>query len=76
MDTFFIYYSICVIYSFIMSAISWNKHGRDGGIGITPALDSIAIVILGPVLAPTDFLIRWFKASVKAESYRIRSQSI
>lgn len=76
MENFLTYYVICLVYSFYQISKTWNKYGSAGGLGITPGLDSIMVVILCWVLAPIDFLMRFVTFYKKAESARIRNSKI
>ncbi len=69
-----VYYIACLVYSLFMSSLSWMRNGRDGGLGITPGMDSIAIVLLCWALAPVDLFIRLMRVVKEAESYRIRKR--
>lgn len=69
-----VYYLCCLFYSIAMSSLTWYKNARDGGQGITPALDSLAIVLLCWALAPVDLWIRLLKVVKKAEEHRIRQR--
>jgi hypothetical protein len=46
---------------------SWSKHERAGGLGITPAMDSLAIVILCWALAPVDLFFTWKRLYTEAK---------
>jgi hypothetical protein len=59
MKIFITYYVISVLYCFIMASRKWSRDVTEGGLGITPAFDSLAIVLLGPVLAPIDLFLTW-----------------
>ncbi len=45
-----------------------------GGLGITPGLDSIMIIIMAPILAPIDIFLTWMRLYKEAEEAR-RNQS-
>ena len=47
-----------------------------GGLGVTPGLDSIMIVLMCWVLAPIDLFLRFVTFYKKAESARIRNSKI
>lgn len=70
MSTFFVIYLISVAYCFIMAGRRWNRDVREGGLGVTPGLDSIAIVILAPVLAPVDIFLTWKRLYTEAKKDR------
>lgn len=44
-----------------------------GALNITPALDSIMVIILGWALAPVDFFLTWIKLYKEAEEARRRN---
>ena len=73
---FIYYYIICMAYSFIMSSFSWTRNGNAGGLGITPAMDSIVIILLCWALAPVDLVIRLGRVVHDAEEHRIRQRNI
>jgi hypothetical protein len=76
METFLTYYVICLLYSFFQISKTWSKYATVGGLGITPGLDSIMVVLLCWVLAPIDLLMRFVTFYKKAESARIRNSKI
>jgi len=43
-----------------------------GGLGITPGLDTLGIVIMAPVLAPVDIFLTWMRIYKEAEEARRR----
>ena len=68
MNLFITYYLITLSYCTLMSLRKWNRNVRHGGLGITPGLDTIVILVLCWVLAPIDVfltLVRLFKESFK-----------
>ena len=71
---FFTYYVICFIYCVIMSIRKWNKNVMAGGLGISPGLDSIALLMMCWVLAPIDIFLTWVRLYKDAEEAR-RNQS-
>jgi len=71
---FWTYYVICFIYCVIMSMRKWNRDVRDGGLGISPGLDSLALLIMCWILAPIDVFLTWVRIYKEAEEAR-RNQS-
>jgi hypothetical protein len=47
-----------------------------GGLGVTPAMDALVVVVLGWVLAPVDLFLRWVKIYKEAEETRRRRTKI
>lgn len=67
---FFTYYVMCFIYCVIMSIRKWNKNVMAGGLGITPGLDSIALLMMCWILAPVDIFLTWVRIYKEAEEAR------
>jgi len=57
-----------------MSFRKWNRDVRSGGLGITPGLDTLGILIMAPILAPVDIVLTWVRIYKEAEEAR-RNQS-
>jgi hypothetical protein len=70
MEALLCYYVITWLYCTIMSARRWNKDVMSGGLGITPALDILAISIMCWALAPVDIFLTWTKVYKDAEEAR------
>ena len=66
------YYLICLIYCLIMSFRKWNKDVRAGGLGITPGLDTLGLLIMCWALAPVDIFLTWMRIYKEAEEARRR----
>jgi len=47
-----------------------------GGLGISPGLDSVMIVIMAPVLAPIDIFLTWMRLYKDAEEARRNQTSL
>jgi len=47
-----------------------------GGLGISPGLDSVMIVIMAPVLAPIDIFLTWMRLYKEAEEARRNQTSL
>jgi len=54
----------------IMSIRRWNRDVMSGGLGISPGLDTIALLIMCWALAPIDLFLRWIKIYKDAEEAR------
>jgi hypothetical protein len=55
-----------------MSFRKWNRDVMSGGLGITPGLDTLGIVIMAPILAPVDIFLTWMRIYREAEEARRR----
>ena len=64
------YYIICVIYCFYQLSNRYRKEMMPGGLGVTPAMDAIAVLMLGWALAPVDFFLTWVRIYKEAEEAR------
>jgi len=64
------YYLFCFVYCIYQLIKKWIKYVLAGGLGITPGLDSIMIVIMAPVLAPIDIFLTWMRLYKEAEEAR------
>lgn len=71
---FLTYYLICLAYCLIMSFRKWNRDVRVGGLGITPGLDTLGLLIMCWALAPIDIILTWIRVYKEAEEAR-RNQS-
>jgi len=67
---FWTYYLICFIYCVIMQSRRWNKDVMTGGLGISPGLETTALLIMCWILAPVDVFLRWVKIYKDAEEAR------
>lgn len=72
MGFFLTYYLITLTYCVIMSARKWNRDVRAGGLGITPGLDTIALLLMCWALAPVDIFLTWVRVYKEAEEARRR----
>jgi hypothetical protein len=61
MGIFLYYYIITFLYCMIMSFKKWNREVRSGGLGITPGLDTIALLLMCWILAPIDIFLTWVR---------------
>jgi hypothetical protein len=55
-----------------MSFKKWNRDVRIGGLGITPGLDTMALLIMCWALAPVDIFLTWVRVYKEAEEARRR----
>lgn len=67
---FLTYYLICLAYCLIMSFRKWNRDVRAGGLGITPGLDTLGLLIMCWALAPVDIALTWIRVYREAEEAR------
>jgi hypothetical protein len=54
-----------------MSFKKWNRTVQAGGLGITPGLDTMAMLIMCWALAPVDIFLTWVRVYKEAEQARI-----
>ena len=54
----------------------WNRDVRTGGLGITPGMDTIAMLIMCWALAPVDIFLTWIRVYKEAEEARRRQSNI
>lgn len=67
---FWTYYVACLIYCIIMSIRKWNRDAMAGGLGITPGLDTLGLLIMCWILAPIDIFLTWVRLYKEAEEVR------
>jgi hypothetical protein len=72
MSGFLCYYLITLAYCIFMQARSWSRNVRDGGLGVTPGLDTIAILLMCWALAPVDIFLTWVRVYKEADEARKR----
>lgn len=53
-----------------MQARKWSKDVRAGGLGISPGLDTLALLIMCWALAPVDIFLTWVRVYKDAEEAR------
>lgn len=70
MELFWSYYVVCFIYCVIMSVRKWNKDVMEGGLGISPGLESIGLLMMCWILAPVDIFLTWVRVYKEAEEAR------
>lgn len=71
---FWTYYLFCLTYCLIMSVKKWNRDALSGGLGISPGLDTLGVLIMCWILAPVDITLTWIRLYKEAEEAR-RNQS-
>ena len=70
MNTFVIYYIICIIYCFYQLNKKYKNRGVD--YGTSPELDSIMVLVMAWILAPMDVAITWIRMVKEAEEAKRR----
>lgn len=70
MNYFITYYLICVAYCVYQLSKRWRKDVMAGGLGITPGLDMLAVLVMAWVLAPVDATLTWIRLYKEAEEAR------
>ena len=70
MQLFWSYYIVCFIYCVIMSIRKWNRDVMSGGLGISPGLESMSLIIMCWILAPIDVFLTWIRVYREAEEAR------
>jgi hypothetical protein len=73
---FWIFYVISVVYCFYYLIKRWNRDVMTGGLGINPGLDSMAVVMLAPVLMVVDVTLTWIRLYKEAEEARRKKDKI
>jgi hypothetical protein len=59
-----------------MSIRKWNKDVMAGGLGISPGLESMALIIMCWILAPVDVFLTWVRLYKEAEEVRRNNSKI
>lgn len=73
---FWTYYVISVFYCIYQLSKRWRQSIMPGGLGVTPALDTVMVLFIGPFLAPVDFFLTWVKLYKEAEQARRDNEKI
>ena len=73
MSVFLCYYLTTLAYCVFMQAGKWNRDVRAGGLGITPGLDTMALLLMCWALAPVDIFLTWVRVYKEAEEARRRA---
>ena len=76
MNIFWTYYIISFIYCTIMSIRKWNRDVMAGGLGISPGLESIALLLMCWALAPVDLFLTWVRLYKEAEEARRNNNKV
>jgi hypothetical protein len=67
---FWTFYVVSLIYCFIQISKRWNRDAMTGGLGISPGLDTLAILFLAPFLMLVDATLTWIRLYKEAEEAR------
>ena len=73
---FWTYYLVCLVYCLIMSIKRWNRDAMAGGLGISPGLDTIGMLIMCWILAPVDITLTWIRLYKEAEEVRRKNNKV
>lgn len=76
MQVFWSYYLICLSYCIFMSIRKWNRDVMAGGLGISPGLDTLGLLIMCWILAPVDVFLTWVRIYKEAEEARRNNSKI
>lgn len=70
MSVFLCYYLLTFAYCIIMQAKIWKQDVRAGGLGISPGLDIMSLIVMCWALAPVDIFLTWVRVYKEAEEAR------
>jgi hypothetical protein len=59
-----------------MSIKKWNRDVMSGGLGISPGLESMGLIIMCWILAPVDVFLTWVRVYKDAEEARRKNSQI
>jgi hypothetical protein len=59
-----------------MSIKKWNRDVMAGGLGISPGLESLGLMLMCWVLAPIDVALTWIRLYKEAEEVRRNNNRI
>lgn len=59
-----------------MTVRRWSKDVMTGGLGISPGLDTLALLIMCWALAPVDVFLTWVKVYKEAEEARRKNTKV
>lgn len=65
-------YILSMVYCLIQLRKRHEKNDLGGGIGISPGLDTIMVVLLAPILTVVDVSLTWIRMYMEAEEARRR----
>ena len=67
------FHIVCVLYCYYQLIKKYRKVANPGMIGVSPGLDLIMVLFLGPALAVVDLSLTWIRLYKEAEEARRRS---
>jgi hypothetical protein len=70
---FWIIYLLSAAYCIYKLNKRYQKTDLGGGIGISPGLDTIMVVVLAPILAVVDVSLTWIRIYKEGEEARRRN---
>lgn len=73
---FWIFYFVSVVYCIWRMVRSYVKKYGDNHIGTTPGLETLAIIVLAPVLMVVDVTLTWIRLYSEAEKARRNNSSL
>lgn len=76
MQVFWTYYVICLAYCIFMSVRRWNRDVMAGGLGISPGLDTLGLLVMCWILAPVDIFLTWVRLYKEAEEIRRKNDKV
>ena len=76
MQVFWTYYVICLAYCIFMSVRRWNRDVMAGGLGISPGLDTLGLLVMCWILAPVDIFLTWVRIYKEAEEIRRKNDKV
>ena len=76
MQIFWTYYVICLAYCIFMSIRRWSKDVMAGGLGISPGLDTLGLLMMCWILAPVDIFLTWVRLYKEAEEIRRKNNKV
>jgi hypothetical protein len=68
-----IVYLLSVVYCLYKLSKRHQKNDLGGGIGTSPGLDTIMVVVLAPILSVVDVSLTWIRMYKEAEEARRRN---
>ena len=59
-----------------MSVRRWNRDVMAGGLGISPGLDTLGLLVMCWILAPVDIFLTWVRIYKEAEEIRRKNDKV
>lgn len=67
---FLTYYVICVAYCFYQLYKNYNRRYDTNGIGASPELDTVMVMVMAWILAPVDVSLTWIRWYREAQALK------